>query len=89
MSPKALTSGGTSTVGRAARVISPLAEPYLKPLVRRHYQALLLGSAAAGALFSHYPGRSARPVLKVAGPLLLSSVILEIAKAGLQQLSRA
>lgn len=74
-----------STVGRAAKLIGPVADPYLKPLVRRHYQALLLTSAAAGALVSLAPWRSARVVFKIARPLLFSGVLLEVAKAGYRQ----
>ena len=77
-----------STIGRAAQAVTPLVEPYLKPFVRRHYQAVLLGSAVAGALVSRYPGRSTRTAIKVAGPVLLSSVVLEVAKAGVRQLNR-
>ena len=75
-----------STVGHAMQAVSPLVEPHLKPFVRRHYQGVLLGSAAAGALISQFPGRSARTVFKVAGPVLISSIVLEIAKAGLRQM---
>ena len=78
-----------STVGRAVRLLGPLAEPYLRPLVRRHHRELLLGSASAGALVSLYPGESVRTALKVAGPLLISSLMLEITKAGFRQLRAA
>ena len=77
-----------STVGRAATLVLPLAEPYLRPIARRNYQALLLSSAAVGALVSQYPWKSTRTVLKVAGPLLISGVLFEIAKAGIRQKKR-
>ena len=75
-----------STAGRAFALLGPIAEPHLRPIARRHYQALLLTSAAAGALVSHYPGRSARAIVRVAGPVLISGVILEIARAGFRQM---
>ena len=75
-----------STVGRATRFLGPLAEPYVKSLVRRQHRELLRGSAAAGALVNLFPGDSARTILKVAGPLVISSVMLEITKAGLRRL---
>lgn len=70
---------------RAAATVTPLAEPYLRPLVRRHYKAMLVGSAAAGALASLAPWRSARIVAMVVGPVLLSGLIAEVAKASVRQ----
>ncbi len=77
-----------STVGRTVQAVGPLVEPYLKPLIRDHHRELLLGSAAVGALVSLFPGKSARAALRIAGPLLISSVMLEIAKAGFRQLRK-
>ena len=75
-----------STIGRVVTVVGPLATPHLRPLARRHYRALLLSSAAAGALISQYPVRSVWTVLRMAGPVLLSGVLFEISKAGIRQL---
>lgn len=74
-----------SSVGRAVDLFGPVVEPYLRPVVRQHYKALLLGSAAVGALVSRYPVRSVRTVMRVAGPMLLLSMVFEISKAGLRQ----
>lgn len=77
-----------SAFGRAAKVIAPLANPYIRPPVRRHYPALIAIGALIGAAVGQAPGKSARLVVRVAGPVLLSSLAFEIAKAALRQAER-
>ena len=76
---------GTSAATKSIRQWAPLVESCLRVIARRHYPALLIGSAAAGAAASLFPGRTLRSILKIAGPVVLSGVLIEIAKASARQ----